>query len=110
MTQVTQTSIEAYHTHDAKRKQVEQFARYVLARTEAGKRTWDRQVYRDTGLLPNTVSARRNDLEKMGVIELDGKKYRLIDSGVSHDPITRKRINTYGLVLANDNPQLQLFQ
>lgn len=108
-TNVQPTSIAAYHTHDAKQKQIEQFARFVLARTEAGQRTWDRLVFRETGMLPNTVSARRNDLLEMGVIELDGAKYRIVDSGKSKDPITRKTINTYALILAGDNPQLTLF-
>lgn len=108
-TQVTATSIEAYRTHDAKRKQIEQFARFVLARTEQGQRTWDKLVYRETGMLPSTVSARRNDLENMECIELDGAKYRLEYSGKSRDPLTKKTINTYALVLAKDNPQLSMF-
>jgi hypothetical protein len=109
-TAVTNTSIEAYHTHSDKQNQLERFARFVLARTEAGQRTWDRLVYRETGILPNTVSARRNELEKMGTITIDGAKYHLTDSGASKDPITGKRINTYALVLAQDSPQLTLFQ
>lgn len=109
-TNVASTSIEAYHTLKTKMTDVESFARFVLKRTQEGKRTWDRLVYRETGMLPNTVSARRNNLEEMGTIELDGQKYRLVDSGKSKDPITKKKINTYGLILANDNPQLELFQ
>ena len=108
-TQVTATSIQAYHTHDAKHKQIDEFARFVLARTEKGQRTWDKVVYRETGMLPNTVSARRNDLEKMGAIELDGAKYRIEYSGKSLDPLTKKTINTYALVLAKDSQQLELF-
>lgn len=109
-TNVTTTSRVAYHTLTAKQSDIERFARFVLARTEQGQRTWDKLVYRETGMLPNAVSARRNDLENMGVIELDGVKYRLEDSGKSRDPMTKKTINTYALVIAKDNPQLQLFQ
>lgn len=108
-TAVTTTSREAYHTLTTKQSDVERFARFVLARTQAGQRTWDKLVYRETGMLPNTVSARRNDLENMKVIELDGAKYRLEDSGKSRDPITNKKINTYALVLAKDSQQLELF-
>ncbi len=108
-TAVTATSRAAYHSLPNKHNKVEQFARYVLARTERGQRTWDRIVYRELGMLPGIVSARRNDLEKMGTIELDGKKYRLQDAGRSKDPTTQRNVNTYSLVLAKDSPQLELF-
>lgn len=108
-TNVTSTSRAAYHTLPTKQSDVERFARFVLARTEQGQRTWDKLVYRETGMLPSTVSARRNDLENMECIELDGAKYRLEYSGKSRDPLTKKTINTYALVLAKDSPQLQLF-
>lgn len=108
-TDVQATSIAAYHTHAAKQKEVERFARFVLAKTNAGQRVFDRMVYRETGILPNTVSARRNDLEKAGFIFLDGVKYRLIDAGRAVDPQTRKTVNTYQLVLWADSPQLELF-
>ena len=55
------------------------------------------------------MAARRNDLEKMGVIEIVGKKYRLEYSGTAKDPETKKTVNTYALVLAKDKPQLTLF-
>jgi hypothetical protein len=106
---VTLTSREAYRTHKALPAQVEQVARFILARSLAGQRTWDRLIYRETGMLPNAVSARRNDIEKMGVIRLDGVDYRLRDDGTATDPITRKRVQTYSLTLAGDAPQLTLF-
>lgn len=108
-TNVTQTSIAAYHTLDKKQQQVLTVARVILRRTEAGQRTWDRAVWNETGILPSTVAARRNDLEKMGVIELNGKKYRLEYSGTAKDLETKKTVNTYALVLAKDKPQLTLF-
>jgi hypothetical protein len=110
---VTLTSREAYHTHKALPAQVEQVARFILARSLAGQRTWDRLIYRETGMLPNTVSARRNDIENiiktMGAIRIDGIDYRLRDDGTATDPITRKRVQTYSLTLAGDAPQLTLF-
>lgn len=108
-TAVTETSIQAYHTLNNKKTDVERVARLILSRTEAGQRTWDRVIFKEIGMLPSTVAARRNDLENMGTIELDGKKYRLQYSGQAKDLETRKTVNTYALVLANTTPQLSLF-
>lgn len=108
-TNVTETSIQAYHSHTGKQRQIEEFARFVLTRTKEGKRTWDRLVYREIGMLPNTVSARRNDINDMGIIEIDGINYRIEYTGKSRDPITRQNVNTYALVLAGDAKQLELF-
>lgn len=108
-TNVTTTSREAYHTLTGKTAQIEAVARYILSRTKAGQRTWDRMVYRETGIFPNIVSARRNDIEFSGV-ELDGVKYVLEYSGKSKCPFTGKKVNTYGLRIAKAAPQLELFQ
>lgn len=106
----TKTSLEAYHTHERRITDVERLARYILARTQAGQRSWIAQAARDLHMDKSAVSGRRNDLEKMESIMLDGIEYKLIEAGISHDPITRKRCMTYALVLKKDSPQLSLFQ
>lgn len=107
-TNVTQTSIQSYHNLPSKQTDVERLARLILSRTEAGQRTWDRVIHELTGMFPNTVSARRNDLENLGVIELDGKRYKLEYSGTAKDPKTNKTVNTYALVLAGTTKQLTI--
>lgn len=107
-TQVTSTSIAAYRAHTDKQKQAEQFARLVLKRTQSGQRSWDKQVFRDTGIYPNTVSARRNEIELAGIV-LDGVNYKITDSGRAKDPITKRTVNTYQLTPAGDSPQMLLF-
>lgn len=108
-TNVQATSIAAYHTHAGKQKEVERFARFVLEKTKAGQRVFDKMLKREIGMDANLASARRNEIEKAGYIFLDGAKYRLIDTGKAKDPITRKKVNTYQLTLWADSPQLELF-
>ncbi len=108
-TNVADTSILAYHTHSGKQKEVERFARFVLAKTNAGQRVFDKMLKREIDMDANLASARRNEIEKAGYIVLDGVKYRLIDTGKAKDPITRRKVSTYQLALWADSPQLELF-
>lgn len=115
-TQVTQTSIEAYHTVASKNSGNTRLevARYILSETKQGRPTCLADInnhFRNHPSLreKSTVSARLNEIKNGGIV-IDGVEYRIefVESRPSKS--TGVKAQHFCLVLAKGEPkQLQMF-
>lgn len=115
-TQVTQTSIDAFHSHPVKSEQGLKVAAYALAETRAGRPVWVGKIaeyfmlrgHPDLGQ-KSTASARLNDIKKRGVI-LDGERYRLEYVRTDKPPGGKVQVDMWALVLdKKESGQISLF-
>ena len=117
-TQVTETSITAYHTHPAKSEQALKVADYCERETKAGRLVWIGKIADHFLLAGNkdlgqksTASARLADIKERGVI-LNGRKYRLELVKKDTPPGGRCKVEMWALVLDHpkETAQLALFK
>ncbi len=102
---VAETSREAYHSLNL----AESIALVAKAAIELGKTMTsfsDRELAKHMGIDPGTVSARRNDIEKAGVVVIDKVPYRLQPMGRKKNP-SGKSANAWRLVA--EAKQAELF-
>jgi len=117
-TQVTDTSIQAYHTHPAKGEQALKVAEYCERETKAGKLVWISKIadhfaltgHKDLGQI-STASARLHEIKEKGVV-MNGRKYRLEFVKKDTPPGGRCKVEMWALVLdmPKENAQLALFK
>ena len=116
-TNVTDTSIQAYHAHPVKSGQALEVALYCQHETKAGRPVWIGKIADHFALqgrkdLNQTgrVSARLNDIKERGAI-LNGLKYRLEMVRKERPPGGRTAVEMWALVLdlPRENAQLNLF-
>ncbi len=115
-TQVTQTSITAYHAHPVKVGQGLKVAEYAADETKHGKLVWISKIAEHFALTDkdlgqkSTASARLNDIKERGAI-IDGKKYRLEKVKEAVPPGGRCAVEMWALVLdtPKENAQLTMF-
>lgn len=108
-TNVRDTSRAAYHTID-RNTNAYKIACVILENTKAGKPSTINSLYRQTGMLPGSVSGRLNDIAKDGVI-IDGIPYKLQEAGKKRDEQTFKTVTIWALVVdrAKEATQLEMF-
>lgn len=117
-TQVTDTSIVAYHTHPVKGEQALKVAEYCERETRAGRLVWIGKIadhfaligHKDLGQ-KNTASARFNEIKSRGVV-LNGHKYALKFVRNERPPGGRCAVEMWALVIdtPTENAQLALFK
>ena len=118
MQNVTQTSIEAYHSLKSEGTQKLRVAVYCLNETKAGRPVWINKIAEHFTLIgqadlaqKSTVSPRFNTIKKEGVV-IDGRQYKLefvkSDRPAKNKPLTEM----YALVLGKpvEAVQTSLFQ
>lgn len=108
-TNVKETSIQAYHTID-RNTQAYKIACVIAENTKAGIPSTINGIYRQTGILPSTVSGRLSDISRYGVV-IDGVPYKLKEAGKQRDPKTMKTVTVWALVVdrAKEAEQTTLF-
>ena len=116
-TNVTDTSIQAYHAHPVKSGQALEVALYAESETKRGRLVWIGKIadhfalqgHRDLGQ-KSTASARLNDIKERGAI-INGLKYRLEMVRKERPPGGRTAVEMWALVLdlPRENAQLNLF-
>ena len=115
-TNVTETSITAYHNHDGKQSQKLRVANYCLNETKHGRPFWITKIAEHFALAGqldlaqlSTVSGRLKEIKDEGVI-LSGYKYRLHLLEKKKPANGRTPVEMYALVLdVCENNQLELF-
>lgn len=115
-TDVTQTSIAAYHTHPAKGEQVMRVAEYCKRETKAGRLVWIGKIAEHFTLTGNpdlgqksTASARLADIKERGVV-LNGHRYCLKLVKKDTPPGGRCKVEMWALVeQPKGDAQLALF-
>jgi hypothetical protein len=113
-TQVTKTSIEAYHTHPAKGEQCLKVAEFCERETKAGRLVWIGKIAdhflvagnKDLGQ-KSTASARLADIKERGVI-LNGRKYRLEFVREERPQGGRCKVEMWALILDQPKEATQL--
>lgn len=106
---VTSTSRESYAKVNLGQKCLEVAAAAMAVQGRLGYAT-DGEVARHLGCSSALVSARRNDIEKAGKIEVENSQFCISSCGTHHDAATNRRVNAWRLeaVLAGAE-QLHLF-
>lgn len=115
-TQVTQTSIEAYHTVASKNsgKTRLEVAMFILSETKQGRPTCLADIHHHFRNHPSlreksTVSARLNEIKNGGIV-IDGQEYRIEFVSSRPSLSTGVKAQHFCLVLAKQEPkQLQMF-
>ena len=102
---VADTSIQAYHSLDVAAS-VELVAKAAIELGKTMTSYSDRELARFMGIDPGTVSARRNDIEKAGVVVIDGTPYKLQPMGRKKNP-SGKTANAWRMVA--EAKQAELF-
>lgn len=114
-TNVTQTSIVAYHSHRSKNTQVLRVADYCLKETKAGRPVWIRKIAEHFAIHSqpdlaqiSTASARFKEIKENGVI-IQGEKYRLEYVRTERPANGRCAVEMYALVIdrpSTNQPEL----
>lgn len=111
MSNVTLSSIEAYHQHPTKEIQRQAVAVFILAETKAGRWTWITKISDNAhqighpGLAQHsTASARLKELKKHGAT-INGQKYELVKSAVRWKPPgSAVAIEQWAIILKKPTP------
>lgn len=116
-TNVTDTSIAAYHAHPVKSGQALEVAIYAEKETKGGRLVWISKIadhfalqgHKDLGQ-KSTASARFNDIKERGAI-LNGLRYRLEKVKEAVPPGGRCKVEMWALVVdvSAKNGQTTLF-
>lgn len=115
-TNVTFTSITAYHNHDGKQSQKIRVAQYCINETKHNRLVWINKIAEHFAIAgqvdlaqKSTVSPRFNEIKENGVI-VNGKKHKLVLMKVDRPAPDKKPVEMYWLVIDNgENNQLELF-
>ena len=115
-TQVTQTSIEAYHTVASKNSGNTRLevAMFILSETKQGRPTCLADIHYHFRNHPSlreksTVSARLNEIKNGGIV-IDGQEYRIEFVSSRPSLSTGVKAQHFCMVLAKGEPkQLQMF-
>lgn len=104
MSNVTETSRAAYHSHETKDSETLALARYIMNRSKHGQKTWIAIAARELNREKSSISGRMNDIKKImesnGHIEIEGRKYELVKMAKSvRDPHTGKMADAYTMKL-----------
>lgn len=105
-TNVQQTSVEAYHSHEHKATQMERIARWMLYHHTPQGHTIG-EVAAGLKMEKSTVSARMNALKKMDPVYLDLAEYDMLKTCSRKCRVSS--ITCQAWVLAPRGVQLQLF-
>lgn len=107
---VTQTSRESYAKVNLGEKCLEVAKAALAVQAQIGYAT-DGEVGRFLNCPSALVSARRNDIEKAGGIEVGNSQYRVSGDGQRTDSVTARRVNAWRLVAkVAECAQIELFQ
>lgn len=93
---VTQTSRESYAKVNLGQKCLEVAMAALAVQERLGYAT-DGEVARRLGCSSALVSARRNDIEFAGKIEVGNSQFKIADIGKRHDAATNRRVNAWRL-------------
>lgn len=93
---VAETSREAYHSLDISAS-VEAVAKAAIELAKTTPIFTDVELAGYMNMQPAIISARRNDIEKSGVVSIDGVGYRIEHAGRKRNP-SGKTANTWVLV------------
>ena len=105
---ITKTSIAAYRCITS--EQVNQVAEFMHSQTVNGIRVTDATIAAALGIPKSTASGRRNDLLKEGVFySKDGFKWRPFLVSTTYDRATRKTVQSWALVIYNEDLTSPLF-
>jgi len=96
-TQVTQTSIEAYHAHQGKQTQCERIARHILAHAGPTGITLN-EIAVDLNMREHVVSARLNALKKMQTVYVDFAEYEMQMTGKRKSRVSGMKNEAWALL------------
>ena len=107
---VTQTSRESYAKVNLGEKCLEVAKAALAVQAQIGYAT-DGEIGRFLNCPSALVSARRNDIEKAGGIEVGNSRYSISGDGQRTDSVTARRVNAWRLVAkVAECAQIELFQ
>lgn len=106
-TQVTQTSIAAYHAHQHKQTQVERIARHILAHAGEQGITLN-EIAADLRMRESTVAGRLNELKKMQTVYVDFAEYEMQMTGKRKSRVSGVKNEAWALIPKVGQIKLQL--
>lgn len=107
MSNVTQTSIQAYHAHQHKQTQVARVARHILAHAGQHGITLN-EIAADLKMRESTVSGRLKELKNMETVYIDFAEYKMQMIGKRKSRITNVTNEAWALVPKTGQMQIQL--
>ncbi|MCB0541870.1 MAG: hypothetical protein KDC70_00045 [Saprospiraceae bacterium] len=114
MSNVTQTSREAFHAHQGRDGQRLKVADYIIRETKHGKLCWIGKVAEHFALIGDkalgqlsTASRAMNELKKYGIV-YNGLKYRMKKVREEKPPNGRCKVEMWALVIDNEKDAGQL--
>lgn len=106
-TQVTQTSIAAYHAHQHKETQVERIARHILAHAGEIGITLN-EIAADLKMEKSTVAPRLKALKDMEIIYVDFAEYTLEMVGKRKSRVSGVENEAWALIPKTGQIKMQL--